>query len=162
MNCQSGAICKKARIRSNIIADNASLELNLSSRMLGRYEAGEYVVPEDILLKMAELYNDPLLPWNYWAASSLVAQCYGIKPIDDANFSAVALRVVNGLNKLSNKREDFAEIVADEKIELKEKVEFEEISAMIENLSRGVTFLRLTSSSGSGEKEKPLLVKAAV
>jgi transcriptional regulator with XRE-family HTH domain len=160
MRCQGGDVCKKARLRVNMVTENASESLNLSSRMLGRYEAGEYIVPEDVLIRMAELYNDPLLPWNYWAVNSLIAKQYGIRPIQDVNFSAVALRVINGLNKLSNKREDFAEIISDEMIEPKEKVEFEEIIAMVESVSQGVTFLKLTGSFG--KKEKPLLREAAV
>ena len=151
-NWQSGVICRKSRERAGIDMDQAAELINSSCRMLSRYEYGESTVPEDKILKMSEIYQDPLLPWNYWASTSLIAQHYGIKPMPDIDFPTVALRVIRGVHMVSKEKDICTEILGDAVIDRDELPKFTELVNEIEEISREMTFLKLTSQEKVKEK----------
>lgn len=156
MNCQKGDVCKRSRERSGLKSNEAAQEFNISTRTLDRYEAGEYDIPEDVLIQMSKTYHDPFLPWNYLVLTNPIAQYYGLKPFEEASFSTVALRIINGLNIISREREEFAEITADEKVDSEEDPRFTEIISTVESVSQGMAFLKLINAA----KEKTTFAKA--
>ncbi len=160
MKFRGGEICKKSRIQANLTIEESAAMLNFSPRMISFYESGTHEISESDLLEMASAYNDPLLPYNYWAANSLIAKHYGFSPIPEASFSDIALKVANGFNRIANGRERFLDMVADAKIDVKEVSEFKEISLMVEDVSQGMTFLKLITGRLKA-KEKPSLRETA-
>jgi len=54
---------KTSRKNANFTQEHASELLGIAPRTLSGYENGEAKVPEDIVVKMADVYNCPLLAW---------------------------------------------------------------------------------------------------
>ncbi|TCL74192.1 helix-turn-helix protein [Hydrogenispora ethanolica] len=153
MNCRrnQGDVCRSSREQTpKFTIERAAEKLGVDSRTLRRYEAGETEVPEDILIAMSKIYGDPLLPWNYWTRSSLIAKHYGMKPFEENNVYAAALSAADDLNQLSQRRERFIEIMKDACVIENEHNDFREIDATAADCAKKMIYLRFVAA----KKEK--------
>jgi len=153
---ERGDLCRKSREQANVSIPVIAEFLKLSTRMIDFYEAGESPVPDDKLLKMAELYGDPLLPWNYWTINSPIAKHYGFKPFTDKTIYSAAIEAGNSFNVISRDREDFMVIMEDGRIDDNERPKYEEIVGASKKASLAVLFLDLILN----RKEKTALQEA--
>jgi transcriptional regulator with XRE-family HTH domain len=87
-----GAMCRVSRERANLTLEEAGERLNVVSRMVSYYESGTYAVPEEMLMKMKDVYEDPRLPWNYWSSCSPIAQHYKVQLSENLGVSAMSIK----------------------------------------------------------------------
>lgn len=65
MNKEFGRICADARRSAGITQEQAEDLLRIGKRSISDYENGKTTVPEDIVVKMMEVYNDHRLGYMY-------------------------------------------------------------------------------------------------
>jgi transcriptional regulator with XRE-family HTH domain len=156
MNKKAGMICKKSRMQARVTITDAADKLGFGTRNIERYESGDYPVSDETLLKMAEIYNDPVLPWNYWTAGSLIAQHHDLKPIENTNFCEAALNAIGEFSEVVKDKDSLISILSDSKVEPQEQSKFITIFGRLSNLYQKVNFLKMIA-----EKEKTATAIAA-
>lgn len=145
-NFERGNICRKSRERAGKSVEASAGFVEVSTRMIHQYESGDSEVPEAKLLKMAECYGDPLLPYNYWAMTSEIAKHYGFGPFEEDNVYAAALGAADDFNQLSQKRERFIEIMKDALVIGEEHDDFSEIDKTTADCAKKMIFLRFIAT----------------
>ena len=63
-------IYKASRNNAGVSQEKAADLLNVSTRSLAEYESSRRIVPEDIVISMAEIYNCPTLRWRHGRINS--------------------------------------------------------------------------------------------
>lgn len=156
-NFERGNLCRRSRERSGKRIEATADFLEVSTRMINLYESGESKVLETKLLKMAEFYSDPLLPYNYWATNSLIAKHYGFKPYEQKSVFEATIEAGNSFNVISHEREEFMAIMEDGEIGSNERGKYEEIVKATRKSSMAVLFLDVLVN----QKEKAVFAETA-
>lgn len=78
---------KAARKKCNLSIEEAAFKLNISSRTLINYEAGETIPSADVVLAMSKLYKQPFLTQIYCRECCGIGRAYSYLVLDNINSS---------------------------------------------------------------------------
>lgn len=127
------------RLRSK---EGASEFLGISVSTLSDYELGiTKVVPPDMVLKMADLYNAPELR-NYYCTSVCPLGCDMPKAYI-ADLDRITLRMLSSFRRLEGAGETLLDIIEDGIVDEMEKPELESVIGMLEELEQATQGLKL-------------------
>lgn len=127
------------RLRSK---EGASEFLGISVSTLSDYELGlTKVIPPDMVLKMADLYNAPELR-NYYCTSVCPLGC-DMPKVEIADLDRISLRALATFRRLEDTRESLLSITEDGIIDEAEKPELYRIIGTLEELEQVTQSLKL-------------------
>lgn len=113
---------KKARIQAGIGLEEAALRLHVAPRTLSKYEAGHLSPPAEIVLKMACLYQAPILTLQHCRCQCSIGSAYSYEILHGINTDPTTvmlklreelIEATEALNKMlvlvvnKNSRDDF-------------------------------------------------------
>lgn len=143
-------IYKICREQAGYTQEQAAELLNVSVRMLCRYESGESIVPNDVADQMVRLYNDNYLAVAHLRDSSGMAAAL-IPAVDrDCDIQTAAMRLFNRMSKFFSSRPDLQllQIAEDGIIDDLERAELDVILAEMAELSKVFMELRFAAEKG--------------
>ena len=124
----------------------ASQKNSISMESLGAYERGETVPPEDVVLRMAVLYEAEWLVLRHLSEySPSFKELLGVFNNYGDNIQNDALTIVNRLEKVKGVGFEIAEIVEDGEIDRAERQKLDSIVQGLMELARVVIRLRCSS-----------------
>ena len=139
--CREMANCGKGMSRVE-----ASLELHVSMEMIGAYERGETVPPEDVVLQMANLYEaEWLVLWYLNEYSSSFNALLGEFTNFGDDIQNDALTLVNRIEKVKGVGFEVAEVVEDGEIDRAERQRLDKLLQGLMELARVVIRIRCSS-----------------
>jgi hypothetical protein len=123
--------------------ESAAELLGVSPDSLKNYELGLCkTVPNDVVVRMADLYNAPqLLNWycmNECPIGKITGQVLELKPVE-----RLALQLIKNTNSMDEVRNSLADITADGRIDEKEQPRLQEILAFLEDLKTNICEIEL-------------------
>lgn len=155
LRCRKEAAKYNERLKSR---EGASEMLGISVSSLANYELGiTKVIPPDVVIMMADLYNAPQLKANYCAKECPIGK--GVPIATEINsIELVTVKIMKALapTKVEDVREKLIDIAADGIISDEEKPLLAELVSFLDDVSQVVGELRLLSQrclSGGKENE---------
>ena len=143
MNNLCENIYKSARIRAEIKRSPAAEELGIATRTLDKYENFELRVPDDIVKRMCYLYNNPFLAWQHLKNSELGVFLPDIK---ETNVQSAALNMASEYMQFEATFKTIISLVADGKIDDKEKARWEIIKNEVKDFASALLDLTTAKS----------------
>lgn len=111
----------------------ASEQLGISTSTLSDYELGlTKVVPPDMIVKMADLYNAPELK-NIYCREMCPLGC-DMPEVRISDLDRITVRALAMFRKIESKEQTFLEIAADGVISEDERAEFESVMESLDEL----------------------------
>jgi transcriptional regulator with XRE-family HTH domain len=149
---------KSARKKAGISREEASFRLHIGCRTLADYEAGKTTAPPDVVLKMAEVYDQPDLPADYCANLCPIGQIFA-HSFEKTNLAVTVLRVLQEFNQVEKLKDRLISIASDGRLTVDEKPEFENILREVVELEKQIGELKIFAMKHginvmSDEKEK--------
>lgn len=123
-----------ARKHAGFTQESAAGFLGISPRTLAAYEASLNPVPDDIAVRMVELYRAPELEYRHLQLNP-VARLF-LPPLDDKTLSQAALSLISAAKNYENKQNLMIEVCADGKVENAEAAQWAEVNEAIRGLVR--------------------------
>lgn len=122
--------------------EGASELLGVSVSTLSDYELGiTKVVPPDMVLKMADLYNAPELENHY--CTSMCPLGSNIPQVSVGTLDRISLRALDAFRKVKEANELLVDIVADGVIDDSEKPQLDKILGTLDELEQVAQSLKL-------------------
>ena len=143
MNNPCENIYKNARKRADLKRDPAAEELGIATRTLDKYENFELRVPDDIVKRMCYLYDYPYLAWQHLKNSELGIFLPDIK---ETNVQNAALNMASEYMQFEATFKTIISIVADGKIDDKEKKRWEIIKNEVKDFASALLDLTTAKS----------------
>lgn len=143
MNNPCENIYKKARKSADLKRDPAAEELGISTRTLDKYENFELRVPDDIVKRMCYLYNNPFLAWQHLKNSEFGVFLPDIK---ETNVQSAALNMASEYMQFEATFKTIISLVADGKIDDKEKESWEIIKNKVKDFASALLDLTTAKS----------------
>jgi len=132
---------RKARNATGLSREEAAHRLYVGTRTLASYELGESVAPQDVAMRMAEVYEDPTLPADYCAKVCPIGQVLA-HALDRSGFAVTVMRVLKEFADVEELRGDLIKIASDGKINPHEEAEFTAIMREMVELERWIGELK--------------------
>lgn len=123
------------RLAAGYTQERAAELLDISVRSLAAYETGERIPPEDVVLRMIEVYGTPYLAYQYLRTSMEIAR--NIMPeIEEVDLSKAVIRLLNRIRSFADKHctDRLLEIADDGVIDEIERAEFEKILGELDEI----------------------------
>lgn len=73
-----------ARLFANVTRVKAAISLSISERSLAEYELDGRAVPDNVVLKMSQIYRTPWLRVQHLQRNPVFCDIFGLVPINDA------------------------------------------------------------------------------
>ncbi len=143
MNNPCENIYKKARKSADLKRDPAAEELGIATRTLDKYKNFELRVPDDIVKRMCYLYKNPFLAWQHLKNSELGIFLPDIK---ETNVQSAALNMASEYMQFEATFKTIISIVADGKIDDKEKERWEIIKNEVKDFASALLDLTTAKS----------------
>lgn len=132
---------KVARNVAGLSREEAAQKLFIGTRTLSDYESGRTIAPPDVVLRMAEVYQQPELTADYCSKicpiGQVIAHC-----IERSEFTMTVLRVLDEFADVEKLKERLIHIAADGKVCEKEKDEFRRIMKEMVELEHWIEELK--------------------
>jgi len=93
-------IYKNSRMNANMTQELACDLLSISLRSIARYESGEVLPPEDVVVKMCEAYKDEYLPYQYLQSNIVYNRIF--PEINDKRLQDATIGLLNAIHKLTD------------------------------------------------------------
>jgi len=132
---------RAARNNAGLSREEAAHRLYVGSRTLADYESGRTIAPPDVIMKMAEVYQEPMLPADYCAKVCPIGQVLA-HSIDRSEFAVTVLRVLKEFADVERLRDNLVNIAADGKLHDHEVDEFEVILKEMVELEKCISELK--------------------
>ena len=132
---------RAAREKAGLSREEAAHRLYVGTRTLASYELGESVAPQDVAMRMAEVYEDPTLPADYCAKVCPIGQVLA-HALDRSGFAVTVMRVLKEFADVEELRGDLIKIASDGKINPHEEAEFTAIMREMVELERWIGELK--------------------
>jgi len=132
---------RKARNAAKLSREEAAHRLYVGSRTLADYELGRTVPPPDVVLRMAEVYQEPELTADYCAKICPIGQVLA-HALDRSEFAVTVLRVLKEFADVERLRDDLVKIAADGQLHDHEMDEFEIILKEMVELEKRICELK--------------------
>lgn len=109
--------------------------LGVSASSLSDYELGHTkIIPPEVVIKMADLYNAPELE-NYYCTELCPLGCY-MQKVSVEDLDRISVRAISAFRKLAKNRELFLDIVEDGVISEDEMGDLKKILSYLDELER--------------------------
>jgi len=105
-------IYKTAREKAGLTQERAAELLCVSTRWLGEYEAGRAPVPDEIVCRMAEIYDAPWLAYQHLKHATEIGKKF-LPDIDILDIARAVLRFKKEIRDLEKIDSDMLEIACD-------------------------------------------------
>ncbi|WP_084665647.1 helix-turn-helix domain-containing protein [Thermanaeromonas toyohensis] len=132
---------REARKQAGLSREEAAARLHIGTRTLFAYESGQSVVPPEIVLKMAEVYNRPDLPANYCAKMCPIGQLIA-HHFEKTNVATMVLGLLKELEDVEKVKSRLISIAADGQVDENERPEFQQIVKEVVELEREIGELK--------------------
>ena len=155
---QNKSVYMLAREQQGMTRESASDEIDgISPSRLEKLENGRTTVqPEDVVM-MARAYKNPGL-CNYYCTHECAIGRKSVPVLEEKTLPQIAIEMVNGISRLSEKKDSILRIAEDGTVTENEYQDFSEIKQMINNLvvSAETLNLWLDIAKATGEVDKDL------
>ena len=132
---------KKARNATKLSREEAAHRIFVGTRTLADYELGRTIAPPDVVMKMAQVYQEPALPADYCAKvcpiGQVLAHC-----VERSEFAVTVLRLLKEFTDVEHLRDNLIHIASDGKINPHEVDEFTAIMRELVELERQIGELK--------------------
>lgn len=132
---------RTARNAAKLSREEAAHRLYIGTRTLADYESGRTVAPPDVVMRMAEVYQEPALTADYCKKicpiGQVVAHC-----VERSEFAVTVLRVLKEFADVEQLKDRLINIAADGKLCRQEQVEFAAIMREMVELEKQICELK--------------------
>lgn len=132
---------RTARNATGLSREEAAHRLYVGSRTLADYELARTIAPPDVVMKMAEVYQEPELTADYCKKicpiGQVVAHC-----VERSEFAVTVLRVLKEFADVERLKEKLVCIAADGELHRHEVDEFETIMKELVELEKQIQELK--------------------
>jgi len=132
---------RTARNNAGITREEAAHCIYIGTRTLADYELGRTVAPPDVVMRMAEVYQEPALPADYCSKICPIGQVLA-HSLDRSEFAITVLRVLKEFSDVERLRGNLIQIASDGKINPHEVDEFKTIMKEMVELERWIGELK--------------------
>jgi transcriptional regulator with XRE-family HTH domain len=132
---------RAARKRVGLSMEEAAQRLYIGSRTLADYETGRTIAPPDVVMRMAEVYQEPTLPADYCSKVCPIGQVLA-HGVDRSEFAVTVLRVLKEFADVERLKDNLIQIASDGKISSQEEAEFRAIMKEMVELERWIGELK--------------------
>lgn len=94
-------IYKSSRKASKLSQETACEVVSISARSLARYESGESIPPDDVVMRMSEAYSDNYLPYLHLQSNPLYSAIF--PSVERESLPAATIRVLNSITEMGDK-----------------------------------------------------------
>lgn len=133
---------KEARKKAGLSIQEAAFRLHIGSRTLVSYENGYTLMPPDVVIKAAEVYNEPLLCARYCTESCPIGQVF-TQPVEVRSLAEAVLSLMKEYNDIQEMRNKLIEVAADGVITEDELPIFRKILDELLDLEQRIEELKL-------------------
>ena len=132
---------RTARNKAKLTREEAAHRIYVGSRTLADYELGRTIAPPDVVMKMAEVYEEPTLPADYCAKvcpiGQVLAHC-----VERSEFAITVLRLLKEFSDVERLRDDLVHIASDGRVNPHEENDFKVIVRELVELERQIGELK--------------------
>lgn len=132
---------RTARNKAKLTREEAAHRIYVGSRTLADYELSRTIAPPDVVMKMAEVYEEPTLPADYCAKvcpiGQVLAHC-----VERSEFAITVLRLLKEFSDVERLRDDLVHIASDGRVNPHEEDEFKMIMKELVELERQIGELK--------------------
>lgn len=133
---------RKARNAAGLSREEAAQRLYIGTRTLSDYETCRTIAPPDVVMRMAEVYQDPALPAEYCSKVCPIGQVLA-HSVERSEFAVTVLRVLKEFTEVEQLKDRLISIAADGQVCEKERAEFSTIMKEMVELERWIGELKL-------------------
>lgn len=128
MSHKGGTIYKTAREVAGLTQERASVALHLSVRSLAAYETGERIPADDVVVRMMDCYNYPVLAAQHLRQTSTLARSI-VPELEERSMLEASIRIYNRLRRFteSSSLTRLIDIAEDGCVDESEQAEFDHI-----------------------------------
>ena len=135
---------KAARIKAGLSTEAASFRLHIGRRTLINYEGGS-VIPPEVVLKMAEEYEQPGLCAKHCSQNCPIGQKFA-QDVEEKELEVAVLRLLKNHTDVRLIRDRLTEIAEDGIIDNEEMPDFENIMEELLGLERSIMAMKLLAA----------------
>ena len=110
MCIQTATIYKESRNQAGLTREVASERLHVSVESLGAYERAETRTPCEIVVKMAELYDDSALAYRHMTQYCPVGKTY-LPPVEEGDEPMTVLRLMKETDDVADRKREMMDAV---------------------------------------------------
>lgn len=145
MNKTSSNIYKNARLKAGLRREPVAEELHIDVRTLDKYESLDGRVPDDVVRKMCELYNNKYLAYLHIKKSPLGEFLPDLQP---TTFEGATLTMVSSLHEVNGTINQIIKIASDGKVNDCEKADWEARCEEITRLASAILSINFADKEG--------------
>ena len=132
---------RTARNKAGITREEAAHRIYIGTRTLADYELGRTIAPPDVVMRMAEVYQEPELTADYCAKvcpiGQVLAHC-----VRRSEFAVTVMRVLKEFADVKGLLDDLVRIASDGRVNPHEEAEFTAIMREMVELERWIGELK--------------------
>ena len=132
---------RKARNAAGISREEAAHRLYIGTRTLADYESGRTIAPPDVVMRMAEVYQEPALTADYCAKVCPIGQVLA-HSLNRSEFAVTVLRLLKEFTDVEHLRDSLIHIASDGRVNPHEVDEFTAIIREMVELERQIGELK--------------------
>ncbi len=132
---------RTARNAAGLSREEAAHRLYVGTRTLADYEAGRTLAPPDVVMRMAEVYQEPALSADYCSKICPIGQVLA-HSLERSEFAVTVLRVLKEFADVEQLKDRLIHIAADGKLCRQEQAEFAAIMREMVELERWICELK--------------------
>ena len=136
---------KAARNKAGLSAEAASFRLHIGRRTLINYEGGSSTIPPEVVLKMAEEYEQPSLCAKHCSKNCPIGQKFA-QDVEEKELEVAVLRLLKNHTDVRLIRDRLTEIAEDGIIDSEEMPDFENIMEELLGLERSIMAMKLLAA----------------
>jgi len=136
---------RRAREKANLSREEAAFRANIGTRTLAKYEAGETTPPADVVLRLAEVYNDLDLISAYCSRECAIGRVFRPK-VKTADIAVSTLRLLAELKDVNDTIDRLVQIVSDGHVSTAEMDDFRTILIELCDLHREIERMKMVAS----------------
>lgn len=132
---------RTARNAAGLSREEAAQRLYVGTRTLSDYETGRTIAPPDVVMRMAEVYQEPELTADYCSKVCPIGQVLA-HSVDRSEFAVTVLRVLKEFADVERLKDNLIQIASDGKVSSQEEAEFRAIMKEMIELERWIGELK--------------------
>lgn len=148
---------KDARKIAGLSINIAALELNIGTRTLVNYENGHTATPPEIVLSMANVYDQPTLAAKFCSKQCPIGQIYA-HSLEEKDLASSVLTLLKEFNDVKKIKDQLLDISADGEIDSDELPIMEHILKELVELDKAIDTLMWWARSHLRKKPAPAMV----
>ncbi len=134
-------IYQKTRTAAGITQERASEVIGISVESIRAYESGNRIPPDNVVLRMIEVYNAQFLAVQHLREKSKIARDL-IPDIEPQDIPSAILKVYKEVNDFMKRRDELIEIGSDGIITEDERVVWDEIMKELDDVFKAIMAIK--------------------